>query len=122
MEKYKKTLGNFGEQYAVNFLKKNKYKILQTNYNIRGGEIDIIAQKGDYVVFVEVKTRTGSQWKSPEESIDARKRKLLFEAADAYLQNFPDSYTARFDVITVVAENGEALITHYPDALNPELF
>ncbi|HOE05498.1 MAG TPA: YraN family protein [Bacteroidales bacterium] len=114
--------GAWGEQMAARYFEKSGYTIIERNWRFRRAEIDIIARNEKLLVFVEVKTRTGSQWKSPEESIDARKRKLLFEAADAYLQNFPDSYTARFDVITVVAENGEALITHYPDALNPELF
>jgi len=114
--------GKWGEQLAAGYFEKSGYSIVERNWRFRRAEIDIIAKHENLLVFVEVKTRSGSQWKSPEESIDVHKRKLLLEAADAYLQNYPESFAARFDVITVVVENGEALITHYPDAINPELF
>ena len=62
MEKYNKVLGNCGEDAAVKYLKKNKYIVTERNFNVRGGEIDIIAKKGGYVIFVEVKTRTSDDY------------------------------------------------------------
>jgi len=100
VEKYKKVLGNFGEQYAAKFLKKNKYKILQTNYNIRGGEIDIIAQKGDYVIFVEVKTRKDKTLGTGAEAVTYTKRQRIIKAAEHYILS-NGNCNARFDVIEV---------------------
>lgn len=100
MEKYKKTLGNSGEDYAVKYLKKNKYIILDRNYNIRGGEIDIIAKKDGVVVFAEVKTRTGTSYGSGAEAVTYTKQQRLLKAAQTYLLRLGD-VPARFDVLVV---------------------
>lgn len=114
--------GKLGEQLAAEYFEKAGYTIVEKNWRYHRAEIDLIALLDKMLVFVEVKTRSGSLWKSPEESINLRKRKLLFEAADAFMQSFPDDFSARFDVFTVVVENNQHKISHYPDALNPELF
>lgn len=100
MEKYNKTIGNCGEESASKYLKKNKYKIIERNFNIRGGEIDIIAQKGECLVFVEVKTRSAVDYGTPAESVTYHKRQRIIKAANVFLQRFGNSYT-RFDVIEV---------------------
>lgn len=114
--------GKLGEQLAAEYFEKAGYTIVEKNWRYHRAEIDLIALLDKMLVFVEVKTRSGSLWKSPEESINLRKRKLLFKAADAFMQTFPDDFSARFDVFTVVVENNQHKISHYPDALNPELF
>ncbi|HPG74341.1 MAG TPA: YraN family protein [Bacteroidales bacterium] len=115
-------IGKWGEKTASDYLVGSGYAIVDTNWRFRRSEIDIVAQTGNTIVFVEVKTRTGNRWRSPEESIDLRKRKLLFEAADAFMQQYPDNYAARFDVITIEKLNNSIEIKHYCDALTPELF
>lgn len=100
MEKYNKTIGNYGEEAASRYLKKNKYKIIQRNFTIRGGEIDIIAQKDEYLVFVEVKTRTADDYGTPAQSVTYHKRQRIIRAANVFLQKFGNAYT-RFDVIEV---------------------
>ena len=100
MEKYKKTFGNLGEDAAVKYLKKKKYIILERNFNVHGGEIDIIAKQGDYVIFVEVKTRSGEEYGSGLEAVNYTKQQRMTKAAQVYLMRLGD-VPARFDVVAV---------------------
>ena len=100
MEKYKKTFGNLGEDAAVKYLKKKKYIILERNFNVQGGEIDIIAKKGDYVIFVEVKTRSGDEYGSGAEAVNYTKQQRMIKAAQVYLLRLGD-VPAQFDVVVV---------------------
>lgn len=79
-------IGNKGEDLAVSFLKKNGYKILERNYRIRGGEIDIVAREGDALVFIEVKTRFSHEFGLPEESMTPWKIRALLKTAQFYVQ------------------------------------
>lgn len=79
-------IGNQGENLACEYLKKQGYKILERNYRIRGGEIDIVARDGQYLVFVEVKTRYSHEYGLPIESITPWKIKHLLKTAKFYLQ------------------------------------
>lgn len=79
--------GNYGEDLAVNFLKEQGYKILERNYRIRGGEIDIVCMDGDYLVFVEVKARYSDEYGLPSESMTPWKIKYLLKTAQFYLMD-----------------------------------
>ena len=70
-------LGIKGEKLAQKFLKKNKYKILETNYKCQIGEIDIVATKNNFLVFVEVKTRQSAKFGLPREAVDEYKQHKL---------------------------------------------
>jgi len=76
-----KIKGDIGEEFACKYLAENGYKILERNFRIRGGEIDIIALDGITLVYIEVKTRTSYLFGKPEESITLRKLKFLERAA-----------------------------------------
>lgn len=78
--------GNYGEELACKYLKKQGYKILERNYQIRGGEIDIIAKDKEYLVFIEVKTRYSHQYGLPIEAMTPWKIKFLLKTARFYLQ------------------------------------
>ncbi len=98
----RKALGALGEKKAVEYLKKRRYRIRETNFRCRAGEIDIVAQDKDYLVFVEVRTRTGSDFGTPEESVNAAKKERLISVALTYLQthtNLPPLW--RFDVVAI---------------------
>jgi len=98
----RKLLGEQGEKWARDFLKKKGYRITETNYRCREGEIDIIAEQKDCLVFVEVRTRTGSDFGSPEESVTPAKKEKLVSLALGYLQNHrkvPPYW--RFDVVAI---------------------
>lgn len=83
----KRNIGNKGEDLACQYIKKLGYQILERNYQIRGGEIDIIAKKDGELIFFEVKTRYSHQYGLPEESITTYKIKSLLKSAKFYIQN-----------------------------------
>ena len=102
----RRALGERGENLAVARLKKLGYRILVRNYRIRLGEIDIIAEDKDTLVFVEVKARTGTSFGSPVEAITARKKRQLAKVAMQYIsQHGLDNRPARFDVVSVVFQD-----------------
>ena len=86
MRSQRQILGRRGEDLARRHLTANGYTIVHANYRARGGEIDLVAEKDGTLVFVEVRTRTGSALGSPEESITPRKQEHLVAAAQQYLQ------------------------------------
>ena len=106
----RKELGDIGEELAKKFLKKKGYRIRETNFRCREGEIDIIAEKKDYLVFVEVRTKTSSGFGSPEESVTSAKKDKLITSALTYMsshKNLPSSW--RIDFVGVeLGENGKA--------------
>lgn len=110
----KTALGKKGEEIAVKFLKTKGFKIVETNYRIRGGEIDIVAIEQDALVYVEVKTRTSNEFGYPEESITPRKIKYLVRTAKFYRnskKNLPE--LERIDVISIDLSNPQkALVRH----------
>ncbi len=78
-------VGNKGEELACQYLKKQGYKILEKNFRIRGGEIDIIAKDKDYLVFVEVKTRYSHEYGLPKDAMTPWKIRYLLKTAQFYL-------------------------------------
>lgn len=115
----RKSLGRQGEEATERFLAKQGYKIIDRNFHTRWGELDIIAQDGDTVVFTEVKTRTESDFAQPEESVTITKQDHLRKAAELWLlENYQGELPAcRFDVVSVTLDKeGKAKIEHFPDA------
>lgn len=110
------TFGKRSEIIASDYLKKKGYKILEVNYKNKVGEIDVIAKDKDYIVFVEVKSRTSQKFGHPFEAIDERKQQKIYAAASLYLvKNHKYGTNCRFDAISILGlENPE--ITHIVDA------
>ena len=108
--------GKRSEIIATDYLKKKGYKILETNYKNNVGEIDIIAQDKDYIVFVEVKARMSQKFGHPFEVIDERKQQKIHAVASLYLvKNHKYGKPCRFDAISILGvENPE--IRHIVDA------
>lgn len=106
----KRELGAFGEKLAKDFLKKKGYRLRESNYRCREGEIDIVAQQEDYLVFVEVRTKSSADFGSPEESVTAAKKKKLINLALHYLQTHQELPPFwRIDVVAVeLDEKGKA--------------
>jgi putative endonuclease len=105
-------LYKWGEEEAGKFLCKQGFKILQRNYSMRAGEVDIIAQSGKIVIFVEVKTRSSSAYAAPWESVGYRKRERLRRAAKQYIAEHTfRGYEFRFDVISITLS----------DSMKPEI-
>jgi putative endonuclease len=98
-------LGRLGEEQAVARLKKEGYRVLARNYRNTFGEIDVIAQDGKTLCFVEVRTRTKDWHGHPFESISAIKQKKIIRAARGYLaQQDTEDVEARFDVVAVIPD------------------
>lgn len=98
----RKELGTLGEKLAKNFLKKKGYRIRETNFKCREGEIDIVAEQGDYLVFVEVRTKSSLEFGTPEESITPFKKEKLVTSALTYLsthQHLPAHW--RIDLVAI---------------------
>jgi putative endonuclease len=113
-------LGVWGEDLACNFLKKHGYRIIKRNYQVRQGEIDIIAQeKDDELIFVEVKTRTSNQFGFPEESVGYKKQVRMFRTINVYFQNFQELPYYRVDIISIEVnlQKKNLKIRHYKNAV-----
>ena len=103
--KSKEDIGRKGEELAARHLLSKGYTILERNFKIQGGEVDIIAEKDGEIIFVEVKTRSSEDFMPAIEAVDYHKRKRLRRAAEVYL--LAKGYQAkpcRFDVIAIVLQ------------------
>lgn len=106
-------MGRAGEKRACEFLKEKGFKILETNFKTFVGEIDIIAQDKETLVFIEVKTRMSDAFGSPSEAVDRKKQEKYVKVASEYLVvNQKSESPCRFDVIEI--QDGE--INHVIDA------
>jgi len=101
-------LGARGERAAVKALKRAGYRIRDRNYRTRSGEVDVIAEHGDIVVFVEVKTRSDDAYGAPHEAVNPRKQQRVRRAAQRYLleKDLRDR-PCRFDVVSIVWRDGQ---------------
>lgn len=105
--------GIIGEKIAQKFLRNNGYKILETNFYTKMGEIDIIAEKDNCIIFVEVKTRTSLKFGAPAMAVDLNKRKRIKNSAKVFLYiNKLENRIVRFDVIEVFINEGKCNINH----------
>ncbi len=99
----KKALGREGEKVARDFLRKQGYKVIRQNYRCRAGEIDIVAEEGDSLAFVEVKTRRSIHFGLPAEAVSYEKRQHLTRVASGYLTHHAiKEAKCRFDVVSVL--------------------
>ena len=109
----KRKFGIIGEKIAQKYLKNNGYKIIENNYYTRNGEIDIIANKEKYIVFVEVKTRTNEKYVKHSEAVNKTKKLHMRRSAAIFLrENNFSKFIIRFDVIEVYMINGKCKINH----------
>lgn len=105
--KNKQDVGRAGEKTAAALLREEGFRIIKRNFSTSLGEIDIIAEEDDVLCFVEVKARTSRAYGNPAESVTPRKQHQIAKVAAAYLsRNHPEGRTCRFDIVTVMEENG----------------
>lgn len=98
----KSEIGKLGEEVVCKFLIQHGYNIRARNYRIKGGEIDIIAENGDFLAFVEVKTRKPDSLVTGFEAVSQRKRSLIIKTAADYCRRYPNMLQPRFDVVQVI--------------------
>ena len=99
-------LGKWGEDMAAAYLQEKGYSILERDWKSGHNDIDIIAQEGNTLVVVEVKTRRNRLFGDPEEAIDYKKRRSLLSAINHYVKTHHTCRSVRFDVISVVGMIG----------------
>ena len=111
--------GMQAQQQAENYLINKGYSILERNYRIRTGEVDIIAKHNSYVIFVEVKFRRGASFGLPREAVGNTKQRRIVHTAMHYIsvRNINDR-DFRFDVVEVTAKNGQVQINHIENAFD----
>ncbi len=114
-------LGRKGEELAVEHLKKAGYRILHRNWKAGKIEIDIIAETRDFIVFVEVKTRSDDYQEHPVTAINREKQRSMIFAADNYIRWNNIDKESRFDVIIVIKKGEEFQIDHIEEAFYPTL-
>jgi len=112
MKTAKQTIGQRGEELASNYLVEKGYTILHQNYRYKRAEIDIIATKANFIVFVEVKTRKNALFGNPEEFVSERKQELFYEAAEHYFVENAITLHLRFDIISILKQE----VAHFEDA------
>ncbi len=112
--------GMEGEDAARRYLEKKGYRVVSANYRTRFGEIDIIARTAQYIVFVEVKTRSTGAIARPMEFVDAPKQKRIQKTAMLYLAGHPTGLQPRFDVVEVFLEGDQTKIRHLENAFGAE--
>jgi len=111
--------GMQGQQDAENFLLKKGYQTLERNYRTRTGEIDLIARHGDYIVFIEVKCRSGVGYGYPRESVGVAKQRRIIKTAMHYIAaRGLDNQDFRFDVMEVFAYSEQVQINHIENAFD----
>jgi len=114
-------IGQRGEALAAQFLEAQKYQILARNWRHRRAEIDLIVQAPEQIlVFVEVRTRSNDLFGLPGIDISERKKQLIFDAANAYMESINYQWAIRFDLIGIVLHDSRPPeIAHYEDAFLP---
>ena len=120
--KSNKEIGKTGEDIAVKYLKKKKYRILDRNFeerigSLKMGEIDIIAKKEDLIIFCEVKTLSSEKGFSPEDKVNFKKRETIAKVAEIWLTKHNISLDSQWqiDVVSIVLDfnNRQAKIKHF---------
>ncbi|HIP35732.1 MAG TPA: endonuclease [Crocinitomix sp.] len=114
-------LGKKGERLAKRFLIEKGYKILATNYRFKHLEVDIIAQQGEELIVVEVKTRQNEYLAGPEVTVTKSKQKAIVKVANAYVVENDIDLEIRFDIVSIILNDNETKIEHLEDAFYPTL-
>ena len=108
--------GSDGEDLAAEYLVGKGFRIVARNYRWRKAEIDLIVQRENWLVFVEVKTRSSNAWGEPESFVNALQRRLIYSAAEEYIFRTDWQGDIQFDIVSVkLGETPE--IVHFEDAI-----
>lgn len=115
------SLGQTGENLAVKHLLESGYKVRHRNWKSGKNEIDIIAENHDFIIFIEVKTRSENFLLEPSLAVNAQKQRTIIFAADSYISRYNILKESRFDIITVISDGKSEIIDHIEDAFYPTL-
>jgi putative endonuclease len=113
-------LGILGEEKARIFLQNQGYEIIAFNWRYSRSEVDIIAKTGNFVVFVEVKTRSTTVFGEPEDFVSDKKQQMMISAAEIFLEQNPhlSDVEVRFDIVSIILNPFQEQINHFEDAFS----
>ncbi len=117
----KASLGVRGEELAAGWLTQHGYTIRHRNWRSGRTEIDIIAENNDYIVFVEVKSRSADYQVNPADAVNVPKQRTIIYAASNYIDQYKLNKEARFDIITVIFNRPGWEIDHIENAYYPTM-
>lgn len=116
-----KDIGREGEDIACEYLLKKGYKIKDRNWHFSRYEVDIIIENDDYIVFVEVKFRSGNYFGEPEVFVSQKQKYNLIRAANHYIDKMDIVKEARFDILSILKTGDKLTVNHIADAFKPEV-
>lgn len=119
IKKKSKKIGDIGEEFALIFLRNINMKVRAVNWQYNHKEIDIIAENDNYLIIIEVKTRSKGYLVSPQDAVTKRKQKFLIEATNNYIVKYNIDKEVRFDLILVLLDGNMHTIEHIEDAFYP---
>ena len=118
----KKAVGDAGEMFVANYIEKQGYIISKRNFSTKYGEIDIIAENNDEILFIEVKTRSENSFAKPQEYVDIHKQRRILVTAGIYLKYNGYGLQPRFDVAEVYVDNdGKMNLNYIKNAFGADL-
>lgn len=109
-------IGKKGEDIASIFLENKGYAILEKNYRYQRNEIDLIVQKNELLIFVEVKLRSNTDYGMPEEVVSEAQKIRIISTADKYIFTKNWQKDIRFDIISITISNNKYVLEHFEDA------
>lgn len=112
-------LGQYGEEYALQYLRKKGYNVVTTNYRFNRAEVDIICKDGEQMVFVEVKTRNTAEIGEPWQAVTRKKQRQIIKCAHHFLVSKDIDCESRFDIISIVHNSYGTRLEHIDDAFYP---
>jgi putative endonuclease len=110
-------LGSLGEQMACEYIRKKDFQIIERNYRFKKNEIDIIAQKDNQLIVIEVKTRHTAEIGEPWQAVTRNKQKQIIQVANQYIQTNNIELETRFDIISIVHNTYRTELTHLEGCL-----
>ena len=116
-----KQKGDWGEKIAAAYLSEKGYRIIKKQWHFARYEIDLIVEKQNTIVFVEVKTRFNANYGAPWEAVNYAKQRKICKSADYYLRQFHVDAEPRFDIVSIIHSEGKTEITHLEQAFFPTL-
>ncbi len=111
-------LGKEGEKFAISYLQKKGYRILEKNWRYLKAEVDVIALKDNILAVVEVKTRSSDYFGMPEDFVNEKKINLLITAINEYVTQKNLPYEVRFDIISLLKKENSFHLEHIEDAFS----
>lgn len=113
--------GKIGEEKAYRYLLGKGYKVRARNWQYRKAELDIVAEKNNMLIVVEVKTRSSEYFENPKEAVTLKKQRQIILGANAYIEEFNIEMECQFDIVSVLIIDSKVEIEHIEDAFIPLL-